>query len=156
MGNRADTRPSTQVNPKTSAANLGKDDIDWIVTRLHYKLFGETVSRLLENYNWEASLLQNQWNSSNKSHATDLRPQGPAFNSHAREGVDQELTKVEPKVRNQSPLARRRSPRPHGRGYWISALRAFVVREPVLTLTAPSPSLSMTTHQTRMKSMMAH
>jgi hypothetical protein len=95
MGNRADTRPSTQVNPKTSAANLGKDDIDWIVTRLHYKLFGETVSRLLENYNWEASLLQNQWNSSNKSHATDLRPQGPAFNSHAREGVDQELAKVE-------------------------------------------------------------
>jgi hypothetical protein len=31
----------------------------------------------------------------NKSDAIDLRPEGPAFNSHAREGVDQELPKGE-------------------------------------------------------------
>ena len=95
MGNWLDTRPSAQVNPKTSAANMGKDDIDWTVTITLPIVWGDRQQVLLENYNWEASLLQNQWNSSNKSHATDLRPQGPAFNSHAREGVDQELAKVE-------------------------------------------------------------
>ena len=50
---------------------------------------------LLENYNWEVPRLQNQWNSSNKSDARNLRPEGSVFNSHAREGVDQELAKVE-------------------------------------------------------------
>ncbi len=29
-----------------------------------------------------------------KSDGSDLRPEGPAFNSHAREGVDQELRKL--------------------------------------------------------------
>jgi hypothetical protein len=35
------------------------------------------------------------WITLNKSDASDVRPEGPAFNSHAREGVDQELPKGE-------------------------------------------------------------
>jgi len=104
------------------------------------------------------------WITLNKSDASDVRPEGPAFNSHAREGVDQELPKGERrrcgtkidagmKCRPVGPRnLSKQPPRPHGRGYWIPALRAFVVRELVLTLTASSPSLSMTTRQTRMSS----
>ena len=79
---------------------------------------------LLENYNCEAPGLQNQGNSLNKSDANDLSPEGPAFNSHAREGADRELLK----------------------------LSAEGVCELVLTLTPSSPSLSMTTRQSRTKS----
>jgi hypothetical protein len=67
MGNWPDTKPSAQVNPKTSAANLGKDDIDWTVTITLPIVWGDRQQVLLENYNWEASPLQNQWKSLNKS-----------------------------------------------------------------------------------------
>jgi len=50
---------------------------------------------LLENYNWERPVLQNQVDNVEQIRCSDVRPEGPAFNGHDREGVDQELPKGE-------------------------------------------------------------